>query len=148
MKKTINYIIVFITFFLLIMPVACAANLSKKYVVCHDTNVLTGLRVLGYIVLIAKILVPVVLIITAMYSFFKAVVSSDENEIKNATTLLVSRLIVGVIVFFIPSIVTAIFDLVDSADISGSSYSSCVKCITSIKQCNSYIDTYKNGSGN
>ena len=80
MKKIIKYISFLVIVFFLIMPCVCAAELSKKYVVCHDVNVLKGLRVLGYVVLIVKVLVPVVLIITGMYAFFKAMVASDERE--------------------------------------------------------------------
>ena len=130
------------------MPCVCAAELSKKYVVCHDVNVLKGLRVLGYVVLIVKVLVPVVLIITGMYAFFKAMVASDEREIKDAVTLLISKVITGIIVFFIPTIISAVLSLIKNVNTSTSTYAVCVKCVVSVKDCNMYIDAYKNSTGN
>ena len=135
--------LVFIVLFLLIIPCAQAANLSKEYVACHDPNILKGVRVFGYVVMALKILVPIILMITGMYSFFKATLDEDANATKNAAHVLFVKICVGATIFFIPTIINAALGLVSGYDKTGGKYSECMKCVTSISACNSSINRYK-----
>lgn len=143
MKKKTKYILTFIALFLILTPCVCAATLTKEYVACHDANVLKGFRVLGYVVMALKILAPIILIITGMYSFFKATLDEDDKATKDAVRLLISKLFVAVGIFFIPTIVNATLKLVSNYDKTNGKYSECMKCITSIKTCNNSINRYK-----
>lgn len=88
-------------------------------------------RVLGLIVLVIKIVIPLLLIIFGMIDLGKAVVSSDEKAINKSVNQLIRRFIAAVVIFFIPTIVSALFNALaimnkeDQAD-----YNKCVQCVT------------------
>lgn len=143
MKKSIRYIFAFIVLFFLSITCVSADNLSKEYVACHDANVLKGFRVLGYVVLALKILAPIILIILGMYSFFKATLDDNDKATSEAVRLLIVKFFIAVGIFFIPTIVNAVLNLVSGYDKTNGKYSECMKCITSIKTCDSSINRYK-----
>ena len=143
MKKTIKYFAVFIALFLLAIPCAYAQGVSKSYVVCHDANVLKGIRVLGYVVMVLKILAPIILIIMGMYSFFKATLDDDDKATKEAARLLFTKFCIAAGIFFIPTIVNSALKLVSNYDKTNTKYTECMKCITSVKECNNLITRYK-----
>lgn len=88
-------------------------------------------QVLGYVVMIFKIVIPLLLIILGMVDLGKAVVSSDDKAINKAVSTLIRRFIAAVVIFFIPTIVSAIFNIIGlEAD-----YNTCVQCITHVNSC-------------
>jgi len=96
---------------------------------CSDTANIWN--VLGYVVTVFKIVIPLLLIIFGMVDLGKAVVASDDKAISKAVGQLIRRFIAAVIVFFIPTIVSALFNALDMVDTSqGSDYNVCVQCVT------------------
>lgn len=88
-------------------------------------------RILGYVVVIIKIVIPLILIILGMVDLGKAVVSSDEKAINKAVGSLIKRFIAAVVVFFVPTIVNAVFGIVGvMSKTENDDYQTCVKCIT------------------
>ena len=88
----------------------------------------------GKILMVFKIAVPLLLIVFGMIDLGKAVIASKEDAIQKATTSLIKRLIAGVVIFFIPFLVGAVFNLVDSfKDLNKDDYeyNVCEKCVTS-----------------
>jgi len=67
--------------------------------------------------------VPVVIIILGSLDLFKAVVASKEDEIKAAQKLLIKRVIYGVVIFFLVTIIRLIFK-----NIGGDSANTLVNC--------------------
>ncbi len=104
-----------------------------------DVNYCTGLEptfiVIGHIVRIAKILVPILIIGFGMIDLFKAIVGSKDDEIKKAAKSLIMRLIAGVCIFFLPSIVDFVFSLVDGWSNYQTNYQECFKCIWDVGSC-------------
>jgi len=96
---------------------------------CSDTANIWN--VLGYVVTIIKIVIPLILIILGMVDLGKAVVSSDEKAISKSVGALIKRFIAAVVLFFIPTIVSALFNAIalmnedDQKD-----YNVCVQCVT------------------
>ena len=78
---------------------------------CADTTDIW--QFVGWVLMVFKIVIPLLLIIFGMVDLGKAVVGSKDDEIKKATNSLMKRAIAGVIIFFIPTIVGFIFGLVD-----------------------------------
>ena len=79
--------------------------------VCTDP---TLLRVMGIVKLIMKvicIIVPIALIVLGTLDLFKAVTAGKDEEIKKKQKALITRLIAGVLVFLVPTIVTVLFNL-------------------------------------
>ena len=73
-------------------------------------------RILGYVVVIIKIVIPLILIILGMVDLGKAVVSSDEKAINKSVGSLIRRFIAAVVIFFVPTIISAIFDALNLID--------------------------------
>ena len=64
--------------------------------------------------------IPILLIVFGSIDLGKAVMSSDEKEIKGATGKLIKRIIAGVVVFFIPFLVDLVMNLIStSGTVSG-----------------------------
>ncbi len=61
-----------------------------------------------------RILAPIVLIVFVALDFGQAVISQDSDALKKAGSKVVKRAIAAVVLFFIPTIIIAIFDLVPS----------------------------------
>lgn len=99
---------------------------------CQDTANIW--RIVGYMVLILKIVIPVILIVLGMVDLGKAVISSDDKAISKAVGILSKRFIAAVIIFFVPSIVSAVFKMVTGTAINktGSDTNICIQCVTNV----------------
>ena len=91
-------------------------------------------RILGYVVVVIKIVIPLILIILGMVDLGKAVVSSDEKAINKSVGSLIRRFIAAVVIFFVPTIISAIFDALNLID-NPSDYNVCVQCVTNVGNC-------------
>lgn len=65
---------------------------------------------------IIQIGIPIILIVMGSIDLGKAVLSSDDKEIKGATSKLIKRAIAAVAVFFVTTIVSLLMNLFDTAD--------------------------------
>lgn len=96
------------------------------------------MQIIGYVIFVFKIVVPILIIILASIDLAKSVISGDEKDIKENAMKLLKRLLIGIAIFLLPSIVKVIyFNLVN--DTSGSEFkndaSYCIVCITSPSNC-------------
>lgn len=87
-------------------------------------------ELIGTVVTIFKIVIPVLIIIMGSIDLGKAVVSSDDKAIKSATGTLIKRIIIGVVIFFIPTIVKALFNLFTLGRDAYADAGVCISCIT------------------
>lgn len=108
---------------------------------CADTANIWN--ILGYVVFIFKIVIPLLLIIFGMVDLGKAVVSSDDKAISKAVGMLVRRFIAAVVIFFIPTIINAIFIAVGLINPEKSDWTTCIECVTG-----TCPDKAKNAVGN
>ena len=74
---------------------------------------------------IIQILVPIGLILFGAIDLGKAVISSDEKEIKGATGKLLKRAIAGAAVFFTVAIVNVVMGLVAKAGADSNKWAEC-----------------------
>lgn len=65
---------------------------------------------------IIQIGIPIILIIMGSIDLGKAVMSSDDKEIKGATSKLIKRVIMAVAIFFVVTIVTLVMNLFSNVD--------------------------------
>jgi phage-related protein len=89
-------------------------------------NLLTCPEGLGSIVSFIKnifgliqIVVPIILIVVGAFDLAKAVMASDEKEIKGATSKFIKRAIAAVAVFFAVTIVDALMGIVGKGEDNG-----------------------------
>ncbi len=74
---------------------------------------------------IIQIGIPIILIVMGSIDLGKAVLSSDDKEIKGATGKLVKRAIAAVAVFFVATIVTLLMGMFDVSIAGTDSWSAC-----------------------
>lgn len=89
-------------------------NNYKSVNFCEDPNFLQALYIVLIVVDIIKILVPVVLVLIAFISLMKALLSEDDKDIKPAVKNIIQKIIIGSLIFFIPTIITATMKRVSS----------------------------------
>ncbi len=103
---------------------------------CYSSGIAKGLRFIGYMLLIAKILLPIFLIIMGSIDFGKAVLSNDGDALNRATRTFITRIIIAVSIFFIPTIVNFVFGgIVKNAGIY-LQWNNCRICIFEPNSCN------------
>ena len=96
---------------------------------CYKTAV--AWQIIGIAFLIFKILIPIIIIVLGIIDLSKVVTSGEEKDIKDKTKSLAMRIIAGIIIFFVPSIVSTIFNLITSFAPAANDYKNCIKCISS-----------------
>ncbi len=126
------------------------ANIKGEYIKLDDENeevksaisnknpcvkLKSPLKFIGYILLIVKIVIPLLLIIFGIIDLFKAVTGGKDGEVTKSLKTFVFRLIAGVAIFFIPTIISFVFTLVDGFDDVESEYELCQKCILNVSSC-------------
>ena len=88
-------------------------------------------QIIGYVFLILKIIIPLILIILGIIDVGKAVISSDEKIIKDGVFSLLKRIIAGIIIFFIPTIISVIFSFIGGFNEEiQQDFGNCFDCLT------------------
>lgn len=95
-------------------------------------------QVVGYVLLIFKIVIPILVIILGMIDLGKAVVASKDDEIKKSIKSLMWRAIAAVVIFFVPTLISLIMGLVSNFSASGAQkdFEICRACITNPRKGN------------
>ena len=104
---------------------------------CNDENIQTALRFVGYLLFIAKIAIPLIIILVATFDLFKSVVDKDEKSLGKQVKIIIMRIVAGIFVFFLPTIVYALFNL--SAElkiVDDAKYQGCATCLLKPTECN------------
>lgn len=105
-------------------------NAVEEFYFCNADSV-RAFKVIGYIITTIKIIAPLCIIILASIDFFRAIMSNDEKAISVSAKSFIRRLIAGIIIFLIPTIVSAVLDVLSPSigDTKFNEYITCTKCI-------------------
>lgn len=95
---------------------------------CHSAGPI--MYTIGMFMLVFKIVIPVLLIIFGMVDLGKAVISSDDKAVSKAAKTLLNRVIAGVCIFFIPTIVGLVFKMVGAFGEVKDEYDYCAACVS------------------
>ncbi len=89
-------------------------------------------QIVGYVLLVFKVVIPILLIVFGMLDLGKAVIASKSDEVKKAATSLAFRAVGGVAIFLIPTIISLIMGFISDFQTSGAKddFEVCRKCIT------------------
>ncbi len=79
--------------------------------ICQNTEVKKSLRFIGRILIVVKIIIPLLLIIYGFIDFGKAIVSSNAETSSKALKRLTTRVLTGVIIFILPTLINFVFGL-------------------------------------
>lgn len=98
---------------------------------CSQDGVLITFQVVGYILYIAKYLVPLLLMVLGSIDFAKAVMSNDDKAPQEAAMALARRIIIAVIIFLIPTILNFLLSLINDASelFTDSDFTNCRVCL-------------------
>lgn len=111
------------------------SKVVKEPVTDTCTRLKEPLKFIGHIVTIFKIIIPILLIAFGMMDFFKAVTAGKDEEIKKSVKTFALRVLAGVVIFFLPTIVSFIFSMIDSwAEFEGD-FNACQRCVFRVSKC-------------
>lgn len=79
--------------------------------VCEDVSILTTILFIKKILKVIVIAVPALLVLLLSIDFAKAVISKDDDNMAAAQKLAIKRIIYAILVFFVPTIVNALFNM-------------------------------------
>lgn len=109
--------------------------LSGDCVVCGGSGIAIPIafpRFISNIIRLIQILVPVIIILVAMFDFFKAVINGDEKVFKETTSAFIKKIIAGVVIFLVIAIVKVAFSVIGD---EGKNALSCVSCFFDADTC-------------
>lgn len=100
---------------------------------CENRSIKQTMKLIGYLVQVARWIVPLIIIVFGMIDFGKASIESDDKALNKATASLIRRIVAGVVVFFIPTIILGLLNAIEITkgieDESNSQFGACTKCI-------------------
>lgn len=99
---------------------------------CKQDGVRKAFKFLGYLIMVVKILVPLLLIILGVVDFGKAAMASDADAVSKASSTLIRRVITGIVIFFIPTLVYFVFGVIVNEE---TGYADCGTCIFEPSKC-------------
>ncbi len=109
---------------------ATEADLTGFSNICiNDNNVRKVVRFFGYVLIIAKILVPIALIGFGIKEFAGVIVSGNNDGIAKAAKNFAFKIISAIIVFVLPTIVYFIIGMIDGATEGTGDYEDCNNCL-------------------
>lgn len=134
--KKISYLfVIMFGLFLAVSPVL-ADDVTCKFAtktVTFDSKLPDTIHI---VILILQIAVPILLVIFGSIDFVKAMTSQKDDEIKKGQKTFISRIIAGVIIFFIVAIVKLVISFAAGDD--SSTILNCADCFlngTDTKEC-------------
>ena len=113
---------------------------------CNENSIRQVLKFFGYLLMIAKFVVPFIVIGFAVFDLYKSIIDKDEKALKTKLRMIMFRIIAGVTVFFIPDLVWVGFKYIDKSNITDSEYQTCAECI--LKPGNNELCTLQDNSTN
>ena len=116
-------------------------NLSD---VCAEEGVRKSLRFVGRLLIAVKIAIPCLLIILGAIDFIKSISSSSQDSLGKSSKMFVIRIIIGVLIFLLPTIVNYFFGLVGHGN---TSYEQCRVCIFNPAKCGKGVNHNPNTNG-
>lgn len=98
----------------------------KTETFCEDTGALWAFA--GTVLKIFLVVIPAIVVIWGVIYLGKAVISDDDKAIGEAWKKLLKKIIVAVCIFFVPTLVLSVFNLV--SNFSGTGFNKCIEPLT------------------
>lgn len=104
-------------------------NIEEINICSSENTTLKVFQVIGYILFILKILVPIIIIVLGVIEFGKAALSGDEKANTTSFKTLIMRIITGVTIFFIPTVLDFALSMVQGTKDTALKYEGCTTCM-------------------
>lgn len=140
MKNRINKIFTLVISFVLLLSTNVYAEDTLR--LCERSGSLRVFQVIGSMINIAKVAVPIAIILYSSKDFIKAVINGSVDNIKELANTFFRRVVSGMVVFLIPALVYVGLSIANTAakrDAINTEFSQCNACIVSDENCKSYI---------
>ncbi|MGN1378780.1 MAG: hypothetical protein ACI4XR_00035 [Bacilli bacterium] len=105
------------------------ANSGVDALSCSDENVMKVLELFSVLFVILKIAIPIIIIILGIVSLAKVIISDDQSMLSKTISSLVMKIILGIFIFFLPTLISTIIGYIDDADNVTSEYRACTECL-------------------
>lgn len=134
-RKNIKYLIFILLMILILMPKVYA--LDYENLCSTNDGIQNAVRIIGYVVAIIKWVAPLIIIVLGMVDFGKAAISSDEKAISKAAAALLRRVIAGIVIFFIPTLILALLNVIEVTGglENSNNFKVCTECILNVSKC-------------
>ena len=96
---------------------------------CGEPRVITALKALGVFIIIARFAVPILVIIFGSKDFIETIISGKEESLKADAKKLGLRVVVGLFVFFAPTIANAFFNGLNRYQVISDQVNQCQNCL-------------------
>lgn len=96
--------------------------------ICEEKDVLKALTFIGYLLYFVKLLVPFIIILMGTMDYYKAITANKDDSLKVQTQKFIKRIILGIIVFFVPTILNTFMTFLSDYSDTISLYEECVTC--------------------
>ena len=96
---------------------------------CDENDIRRVLKIFGYVLMIMKFMVPLLIIGFGIFDLYKAVVDKDEKSLSKQLKMIAIRLICGLVVFFLPNIIFVFLDSIDKSGTKEQGYQTCAECV-------------------
>ncbi len=108
--------------------------------ICQNT--VKGWRVVGLLVTIIKILVPVIIIVTSIVPIFNSFLKGTAEETIKSWKQVGRKIAAGVIVFLIPSLISALVKLMANVELVNDDALICSTCLSSPggRECQAFVN--------
>lgn len=139
-NKYIYITLILIALIIFVPDIALAARLDYSSL-CSNPGFKQAAKILGFVIMIIRWIVPLIIIVLGMVDFGKAAISNDEKALNKATASLIRRFVAGIVIFFIPTIIMAALNVVQvSKGIekdTDTNFGACTKCLFDpVNSCN------------
>lgn len=109
------------------------AATKSKIGFCDYAGTRRSLKIIGIIINIAKVVVPLLIILTQMVSMTNIVISGKDEDFKENFKIMVKKIIAGLVIFFIPGIIDYAVD--NLAGYNDSGFAQCSNCLLDTNHC-------------
>ena len=110
---------------------------------CEREGILRTFKIIYLLLNIIRVLVPVIIIIIGTKDLMNAVLQSNTDEMKKAPSIFIKRLIAGLIIFLIPSLLDTVFNMVASYENNPTEFAGCSVCLTNGNDCDTLMEVAK-----
>ena len=129
-KKYYKYLLLL----LLILPITVHAEAVGENM-CSREEIQNVMRFVGYIIMFIKLFVPLIIIGQGVFIFYNVVKAGKEDELKKCVQTLGKRILVGIIIMLLPTIIDITLSTVkDWTDYQGE-YETCTECLFHPNNC-------------
>lgn len=105
-----------------------AENVAEHF--CQDFS--GTMKLISIFILLVRIAVPLLIIVIGSLDLYNIVNSGKSDDLNKNIKVLGTRILIGVVVFFIPIFIRIVVNTVDS---SQADYKVCIRCIENPSNC-------------